>query len=193
MASIVQESEDLDQTFTLYTVDGQSEYSEQSIIPPMNNVIGIKDMRNNTVGGSSATPATGVHMRRFPWTEYRSLSQQAQSPPLRWARFGYIIALDPQPDSQGPYEILIDYRMQPVRDEVQIPSAFQDDWITVAEWIGWKALMKEDRAQQALQLLPASVGMLVNQPLDRSRFESMWDVDQVIAPIGFEYPYLVSP
>lgn len=193
IAACVLAAEDLDQTLILTTVDGQSEYSEQSIIPPLNNAIGIKDMRNNNVQGASQTPDMGLKMRRFPWTEYRSLSQQAQSPPLRWARFGYIIALDPQPDSNGPYTIKIDYRMQPQQDTVQIPNWAQEDWITVAEYIAWKALMKPDRAQAAINALPPAVALKVSQPLDRDQWESMWDTDQVIAPIGFDYPYMASP
>lgn len=180
IASCVTSAEDLDQTFTFQTVSGQSVYDEVSIIPPLTNVIGIKDMRNDT---------TQVSMRRFPWTEFRSLNQQAVEAPLRWARFGQSIALDPQPGDGGPYTILIDYRMQPQFGITQVPNWIQEYWITVAEWIGWKALMKPDRAQAALSLLPTSLALNIQQPLDRNRWESMYDTDQVIAPIGFDYPY----
>lgn len=181
IASCVTAAEDLDQTFSFTTVSGQSQYSEVEIIPPLTNVIGIKDIRNDT---------TEVSCRRFPWTEFRSLSQQASGPPLRWARFGYVIALDPQPDDGGPYTILIDYRMQPQFGVTQIPNWCQEDWITVAEWIGWKALMKPDRASAALSMLPAALALNVQQVLDRDRWESMMDTAQVIAPVGFDYPYV---
>lgn len=180
IAACVTAAEDLDQTFSFTTVNGQSQYDEVSIIPPLTNVIGIKDVRNDT---------TQVSCRRFPWTEFRSLSQQASGPPLRWARFGYTLALDPQPDSDGPYTISISYRMQPLFGVTQLPNWCQEDWITVAEWIGWKALMKPDRASAAVSMLPASLAMNVQQPLDRDRWESMNDTSQVIAPSGFENPY----
>jgi hypothetical protein len=180
IAACVTAAEDLDQTFSFTTVNGQSQYDEVSIIPPRTNVIGIKDVRNDT---------TQVSCRRFPWTEFRSLSQQASGPPLRWARFGYTLALDPQPDSDGPYTISISYRMQPLFGVTQLPNWCQEDWITVAEWIGWKALMKPDRASAAVSMLPASLAMNVQQPLDRDRWESMNDTSQVIAPSGFENPY----
>lgn len=180
IAACVTAAEDLDQTFSFQTVDGQSEYDEVSIIPPLTNVIGIRDIRNDT---------TQVSCRRFPWTEFRSLSQQAPGPPLRWTRFGYTLAFDPQPDSEGPYTILIDYRMQPLYGVTQIPNWCQEDWITVAEWIGWKALMKPDRAQAALAQIPAGLAINVQQVMDRDRWESHYDTDQVIAPVGFDYPY----
>lgn len=180
IAACVTAAEDLDQTFTFQTVDGQSEYDEVSIIPPLTNVIGIRDVRNDT---------TQVSCRRFPWAEFRSLSQQATGQPLRWSRFGYTIALDPQPDSGGPYTIRIDYRMQPQLGLTQIPNWCQEDWITVAEWIGWKALMKPDRASQAVSMLPAALAMNIQQPLDRDRWESLYDTSQVIAPIGFDPPF----
>jgi len=180
IAACVTAAEDLDQTFTFQTVDGQSEYDEVSIIPPLTNVIGIKDVRNDT---------TEISCRRFPWTEFRSLSQQASGSPLRWARFGYTIALDPQPNSDGPYTISINYRMQPQFGLTQLPNWCQEDWITVAEWIGWKALMKPDRANAAVSMLPRSLAINVQQPLDRDRWESMNDTAQVIAPVGFDYPY----
>ncbi len=180
MASIVSECEDLDNTFSFFTIDGQSQYSETQIIPPLTNVIGIKDMRNNTVQ---------VSMRRFPWNEFRSLNQQAPGPPLRWARWGNTIALDPKPDAGGPWEILIDYRTQPIFGTVMVPNWVQEYWITYAEHVGWKALMKPDRAQSAFQILPAQLQVQLSQIMDRDRWESMMDDDQTIAPVGFQYPY----
>jgi hypothetical protein len=180
IAAAVTAAEDLDQTFTFNTVSGQAEYSENNIIPPLTNVIGIKDIRNNT---------TQVSCRRFPWTEYRSLNQQAVEAPLRWARFGYVLALDPKPGDGGPYEIQIDYRMQPQFGITQVPNWCQEDWITLAEAIGWKALMKPDRAQAAMQSLPPSLALNEAQLLDRDRWESMNDTSQTIAPMGFDYPY----
>lgn len=180
IAACVTAAEDLDQTFSFQTVDGQSEYDEVSIIPPLTNVIGIRDIRNDT---------TQVSLRRFPWVEFRSLNQQAPGAPLRWTRFGYTLAFDPQPDAGGPYTISIDYRMQPLFGVTQLPNWCQEDWITVAEWIGWKALMKPDRAQAAVAMLPAALAMNVQQTLDRDRWESMYDTAQVIAPMGFDYPY----
>lgn len=183
VAASVIACEDLDQiAWPLSTVSGQSEYSLISVLPPATNVIGIRVIRNTS---------QGVMMQRFPWYEYRSLSQQAQGQPLRWARFGYVLAFDPQPNDV--YEIIIDYRRQPQLNTVEIPSQFQNDWITVAEWIGWKALMKPANAQAAFALLPQNLQRLVSQPMDRDEWESMWDTNQVIAPWGFQSQYTVVP
>jgi hypothetical protein len=171
-------------SFPLTTVQGQTEYSLQSILPPATNVIGLRDLRNNT---------TGNKMRRFDWQEYRSLNQQAQGQPLRWARLGYILAFDPQPDNEGPYTIFIDYRREPQRGISELPNRFQDSWITAAEWIGWKALLKPERAQAAFALLPAQLQTMLARPLDWDQWDAMWDNDLGIRPLGFEYPYLVGP
>ncbi len=184
IAAVLMAAEDLDQVaFPLTTISGQSEYSLVSVLPPATNVIGLRSLRNNT---------SGVKMRRFPWTEYRSLNQQAQGPPLRWARLGYMLAFDPQPDDNGPYDIFIDYRREPYLETSELPNRFQDDWITVAEWIAWKALLKPERAQAAFSLLPANLQLILAQPLDGDQFDSRYDTDQVIAPVGFTWPYLVG-
>lgn len=161
--------------FPMTTVDGQSEYSENQIIPAPTDIIGIRGFRNDS---------QGVRMVKFNWSEYRSLSQQAQGEPLRWARLGYIWAFDPQPNDE--YDVIVDYRRNPQRGVSELPNRFQDDWITVAEWVAWKALLKPDRAATALGLLPAQLQRIVTQPLDREQFEAMWDENLAVRPIGFD-------
>lgn len=176
IASTVMAIETLDVVgFPMHTVSGQSEYGELQILPPANNVIGLRGFRNDS---------QGVQMFRFPWTEYRSLNQQAQSTPLRWARLGYTWAFDPQPDDV--YEVLIDYRRSPQRGISELPNRFQDDWITTAEWIAWKALLKPDRAATAFSLLPPQLQGVFSKPLDREQFEAMWDTQLSVRPIGMD-------
>jgi hypothetical protein len=187
IAGSVIENPDLDVAgFPMTTIDGQSEYSLLEILPPATNVVGIKQVRNNT---------TQVKCRRFSWNEYRTLSQQAPGPPMRWARWGYIIAFDPQPNlttGGDNYEILLDYRRMPVYDTTEIPNIFQEDWLHLAESYGWQALMKLDRAQAAASRISANLQVLLNQELDQNQWESLWDTDQTIAPYGFDYPYSVG-
>lgn len=163
--------------FPFNTTSGQSEYGLLQLIPPATDIIGIFSVRNST---------QGVKMARFPWQEYRSLNQQAEGPPLRWARFGNTLALDPQPDSDGPYEILIDYRRNPTRGISELPNRFQDDWITVAEWIAWKALLKPERAAAAFSLLPVQLQQRMSLPLDFDQWDAMNDSDLGVRPLGFE-------
>ncbi len=173
--------ETLDQiAWPLTTVSGQSEYGLLQVLPPMTDIVGIFDIRNDT---------QGVKMRRFPWQEYRSLNQQAQGPPLRWARYGNTLAFDPQPDSNGPYSILIDYRRNPQRGVSELPNRFQDDWITAAEWVAWKALLKPDRAASAFALLPAQLQQVLSLPMDMNQFDAMNDSDLAIRPIGMDSPF----
>lgn len=178
IASCVIACETLDRvSFPILMVPGQSEYGLLQIIPPAANIIGIVGIRNNT---------QGILMQRFPWREYRSLNQQAQGPPLRWARLGYIIAVDPQPDDNGPYELLMDFRRDPQRGVSELPNRFQDDWITVAEWIAWKALLKPERAAAAFSLLPVQIQQRMSLPLDGEQWDAMNDDSLGVRPLGFE-------
>ncbi len=175
--------------FEMTTVDGQSEYGLLEILPPATNIVGIKDFRNN--GSTSIENSSDLFkMRRYPWAEYRSLSQQAPGPPMRWFRWGYTVAFDPQPDDE--YEIIFDYRRLPYTDTVEIPVIFQEDWLHFAESVGWQALMKLDRAQAAASRISVNLQALLNQELDWQQWDSYWDTDQVIAPYGFDYPYNVG-
>lgn len=167
--------------FPMTTVADQTEYGLLSILPPATNIIGIKLFRNDS---------QGVKMIRFPWTEYRSLNQQAQDSPLRWARDGYTVALDPQPDDV--YSLLIDYRREPQLAVSELPNWLQDDWITVAEWIAWKALLKPERAQAAFGLLSRQLQVLMSQPMDQAQWEASQDTELGIRPVGFDYPYLIG-
>ncbi len=190
IAGCVIESPDLDVLgFPMETINGQSEYSLLEILPPATNVVGIKNIRNN--GATDTSDSSDLFkMRRFSWTEYRSLSQQAPGPPMRWCRWGYVLAFDPKPDNQ--YEILIDYRRLPYGDITEIPVIFQEDWLHLAESYGWQALMKTDRSANAMSRISANLQMMLNQELDWNQWDSYWDTDQVIAPYGFSYPYSVG-
>jgi hypothetical protein len=171
--------EDLDvYGFPFTTNDGQTVYGLLDILPPATDIVGIFSIRNDT---------TGVKVRRFPWQEYRSLNQQAQGPPMRWARWGYNLALDPQPDDA--YDMLIDYRRNPQRGVTEIPNRFQEDWLHLAESMGWQSLMKPERAVQAFGRITANLQSMLSMVLDQDQFESTWDQDQVIAPIGMDWPY----
>ena len=182
VAGCVIECPDLTITgFQMTTVQGQSEYGLLEILPPATNIVGLKNVRNNT---------TQVKMRRFSWNEYRSLSQQAPGPPMRWARWGYTLAFDPQPDSE--YTVIFDYRRLPVDGTTEIPNQFQEDWLHLAEFFGWQALMKPDRAKAAFGQISVDTQLMLNQNLDQQQWESMWDTDQTIAPYGFDYPYSIG-
>lgn len=190
IAGCMIESPDLDVLgFPMYTIGEQSEYGLLEILPPATNIVGLKNLRNN--GATDTSNSSDLFkMRRFPWTEYRSLSQQAPGPPMRWARWGYTIAFDPQPDNV--YEILIDYRRLPVQGTTEIPVIFQEDWIHLAESFGWQALMKTDRAKAAFSMISPNLQILLSQELDWESWDSYWDTDQVVAPYGFQYPYTVG-
>ena len=182
IASCMIACEDLDiYGFSFDTVSGQSVYGLLSILPPATDIVGIFCVRNDT---------TGVKVRRFPWQEYRSLNQQAPGPPMRWARWGYNIALDPMPDDT--YEILLDYRRQPQRGVTEIPNRFQEDWLHLAESLGWQALLKSDRAAEAFSRIAANLQGMLSMQLDVQQFESAFDTDQVVAPLGFEVPYAIG-
>lgn len=187
MAAAVIACEELDVlSAPLVTVAGQSVYDLQAAPTSISNIIGIKSIRNDTLQ---------VRMRWFPWTEFRELNQQAPGGPLRMAMWGYTIAVDPQPENpneSGPYTLLIDYRREPTRGVTDIPNRFQEDWIAVAEWIAWRALMKPDRAQAALSLTPQSLQTLVQNPLDMEQWNSMWNTDLAVRPLGFDWPWLIG-
>ena len=175
--------------FPMTTVEGQSEYGLLEILPPATNIVGIKGFRNN--GAADSSDSTDLFkMRRFPWTEFRSLSQQAPGPPMRWARWGYTVAFDPQPDKV--YNLLIDYRRLPYQGTTEIPVIFQEDWLHLAESFGWQALMKTDRSQMAMSRISANLQMMLNQELDQQQWESNFDTDQTIAPWGFDSLYTVG-
>lgn len=167
--------------FPMTTVANQSEYGLLEILPTPSNIIGIKLFRNVD---------QGVRMWRFDWQEYRSLNQQAVDSPLRWARDGYTVAFDPQPN--GEVNLLIDYRRNPQLGISELPNWLQDDWITVAEWIAWKALLKPERAQAAFSLLSRQLQVLMSQPMDQAQWEAAQDIGLGIRPLGFDYPYLIG-
>src|SRR5690554_4193515 len=66
-------------TTQLRVVADQSEYNLTTVVPDLTDIIGIRSVRNDT---------SKWKMWRFPWREYREISTQAQSAPIRWARTG---------------------------------------------------------------------------------------------------------
>jgi hypothetical protein len=166
---------DLEDNVTLTTIDGQSEYDLRTIIPPATEIVGIRYVKNTT---------TGLRLMRFPFVEFRELVDQAEGSPVRWTRLGFNMAFDPEPDDDE--DILIEYRRRPRLGTVELDSEWQEEWLKLAEFIGWQALDQPEKATSAFTMLPARLQVLIQQPLDQDQWESLWDVDQKIVPRSFE-------
>lgn len=162
---------DLEDQTTLRLANGQSEYDLVATRPSLTNIIGIEHVRNST---------TGQRMMRFPWVEYRSLTTQATGNPLRWTRRGYVVAFDPQPDTET--DVLFEVRKRPELGVVVLPSEWQEDWIRLAAVIGWSALQQHDRTRALTRELPISLQAAINQELSQDEWEANYDSDLAIWP-----------
>jgi hypothetical protein len=177
---------DLEQVATLNLVNGQTEYSFNTVSPPLTDIIGIQQIQ---VVDGSVSPVNKQKLRRFPWNEYRTISQQATARPTRWSRKGNLLALDPVPNlGGGPngYQLTIDYRKAPVQGQVAVPAQYSEAWIKLGEFYAWGALGQPDRAAIAKAMLPTAIQVLIENPLDQDQWEAMWDVDLAIVPEGWE-------
>ncbi len=169
---------DLEQTATINLNSGQNEYSFNSTIPPLTDIIGIEQIQ---IIDTTQTPVLKQRMARFPFREYRALSLQASAQPTRWTRKGYIIAFDPIPDKAG-YQVLFDYRKQPVVNGVSVPAQFQEQWIKLAVYMAWSSLGQNDKAQATYAELPTTLRTALEQPLDDEQWDSLKDPDLGIRP-----------
>jgi hypothetical protein len=175
IAQSVTEIPALEQSETFDTVATQAEYNLNSLAPALTNIMGIRQLRNDT---------TGIKMLRFPFTEYRTLTEQPSGAPVRWARKGPLIAFDLIPDDE--YTIRIDFRRRPVFGNVELESEWHEDWIKLAEFYAWSALNQESRANSVFMQLPPLLQQAIQQPLAQEGFDSLWDTDLAIIPISFE-------
>lgn len=149
----------------LPTVDATSEYTLTSFSEFTNNqIIGIRALRNST---------SGFRMWKFGFDEYRSLSTQASGPPIRWARKGNLLAVDPKPD--GVYNMIADYRRRPTAGTVEIDSEWHEVWIDLATYLGRRALQDYEEAILVYRGLPGMIQLRLQQPLSQDDWEYQWD------------------
>lgn len=178
---------DLEETATITLNSGQNEYSFNSTIPPLTNIIGIEQIQ---IIDTTTNPVMKQRLQRFPFREYRALSLQATARPTRWTRKGNLIAFDPIPDKAG-YQVLFDYRAQPVMNGVSVPVEFQELWIKLAVYMAWSSLGQNDKAKATYVELPATIRGALEQPLDDDQWDSYRDPDLGIRPsnwgVGWRY------
>jgi hypothetical protein len=167
---------------TLQLLPNINEYNRNTTLPPMTDFIGIQVVQ---IVDTTVTPQTRFRMRRMPYSEYQALSQLPTGQPRRWTRRGNRIAFDFFPDKAG-YNVNFDYRARPVLNQVSIDAEYQEQWIQLAKYMAWSALDQETKAQQALSELPSEIQAMIQSPLDEEQWESFFDPDQIIAPMGFE-------
>ena len=173
---------DLDTTTAILDlIPDQAEYIMNSTTPPITNRIGITLIQ---MVDPTSSPTFKMRMRRFPWNEYRALSQQASARPTRWTRRGDMLAFDPIPDKDG-YEARIDYRRMPQQGVCNIDAAYQELWIKVAKWLAWSSLDQPDKARASLAELPPLFQTWIQMPLDEDQWEAMADPDIAIVPQGW--------
>ena len=175
----------LHQVNTIEVVADQSEYSLLNLSQDLTNLVGIRSIRNEGLT-SGADPTFAIRMYRFPWGEYRSLSMQARSRPVRWARHGTLLAVDPKPDNN--YTLTIDYRRRPQFETVELDSEWHDHWINCAVYIGWGALDQYNLAQSAFAMLPQWLQQQIQTPIQEEEWEQYWDKSGLKASSGGFHP-----
>jgi len=153
-------------------VAGQSEYNLLSVAPDLSDIIGIRAVRNEGlhIGPDTTNP---IRMYRFPFGEYRALSTQAVSRPIRWSRNGNLFVVDPQPDDT--YETRIDYRRRPRFETVELDSEWHQHWIQLALHYGWASLDQPDLALKAMQIVPQWLTRELQTPIQEEEWEQYWD------------------
>lgn len=169
---------DLEASATIMLTEGVNEYSRNSTTPPLTNMIGIEQVQ---IADTTQTPVLKQRLQRFPFREYRALSLQATARPTRWTRKGDLIAFDPIPDKAG-YEVLFDYKAQPVMNGVSVPAEFQEQWIKLATYLAWSSLNQNERAQAVYAELPAVIRTAFEQPFDDDQADAYYDPDLGIRP-----------
>lgn len=162
----------LEASFTLTTVDGQSEYPLASFDVDPNDVLGIRSIRNDT---------SEWLLQRFPWHEYRALGEQAEGAPVRWTRRGNLLAFDPEPD--GAYELVIDYRRRPSSGTFDdFDSEWHEPIVAIANWVGWTALQQPQLANAAVAVINQSIVQAIQRPMSQDDFEAIWDQEFGLVP-----------
>lgn len=160
---------------TFITQPGQSTYT---LIDggdwPLGEIIGVQVMRNQT---------SDFKMARFDWREFRRISTQASSAPVRWTRYGQMIGLDPQPDDV--YSILIDYRRKPTLGTLEVGDVWIEEILKCASFFGWAALGEPQQAQATFSLMPAWLQVRLSTPLTEIEWEAQWDDDMGFQPAEF--------
>lgn len=168
---------DLEDQLELPITEDVQEYDLRTTSPPITDIVGIKWVKNN---------ATGYRMRRFPYGEYQQLVNQAVAPPMRWARNGYKLALDPIPDSSD-FTITVRFRRMPRYGALEVGDQWQDLCMKLAVSLGWSSLMEHERARELLAELPAVLQLATNSPIDQAQWEAAWDPDLGIRPMSYGY------
>lgn len=169
----------LETSLTFDAVEDQSEYDLTTIIPPPSDLIGIKFVTRQE---NQAATVPNLRMIRFPFVEFRSLVNQASSPPVRWCRYGTTFAVDPMPD--GLYPILLEYRRRPRYGISELDSVWHEDWIKVAEFFAWQALLQPDMAKAAFDMISLRIQALIQTPLDQDQWEAAFDVNLGVRMMG---------
>lgn len=160
---------------TFVTVPNQSTYTIYDNGDwPLGEIIGVQTMRNQT---------SDFKMQRFDWREFRRISTQATSAPVRWTRYGQMIGLDPQPDAG--YSILIDYRRKPTLGALEVGDLWLEDVLKCALYFGWAALGEPGQAQSTFSQLPAWLQQRLSVPLSEIEWEAMWDDDMGFQPAEY--------
>lgn len=175
-ASLI-DAPDLEDTLTLTIDDGINEYDLRTTTPPITDLIGIKYVKNLW---------TGYRMRRFSFEEYRQLVNQASGDPMRWARKGYVLALDPVPNNNTT-QVTIEYRRLPEAGVLEFDSKHHDSIIKMATAIGWSALMEHQRSQSVTAELPPIWQAAFASPFSQEQWEAMWDPDLGLRPMSAGY------
>lgn len=166
---------------TAQVVNGTSEYNLRNLLTgsltdiantnTLGDFIGLQLVRNDT---------DDIFMSRFPFADYRKISSQASGSPTRWTRKGTLLVVDPKPDDT--YELRIDYRRRPRLGVVEVDTEWQESWLQLATFIGWRALDEMQKASGVFQQLPAAVQFAVQRPLGEEEWEALWDDRLAIVP-----------
>lgn len=149
---------------------GESEYNLLTEAFSLGDLIGILSVRLLSSADGNVSPR---RMYRFPFYEYRALSTQSSSAPVRWARHGTLFVVDPKPDQN--YTLLIDYRRRPREQTVELDSEWHDHWINLAVFYGWKAFGQSNMAQASFDSLPAWLQRQLQSPVQEMEWEAWWD------------------
>ena len=168
---------DLEDYINIPIAPDVNEYDLRTTAPPINEFVGLKWMKYEK---------TGYRLRRFPYDEYKNLVHQAHGDPVRWARNGYTLCLDPIPTAPD-YDLVVQFRRLPQQGFLELDSKWHENAIKMAVCIGWGAVMEHERSRAVLAELPASFQLLIQQPIDQSQWEAAFDPDLGIRPLSFGY------
>lgn len=185
-----------DEVAVITVGDGQSEVNLANTVPVFATTDGFPstDMETQTEARSQVSSLGDIlgilyvqnitdqwQMTRFPWREWRAIQlHQASGQPIRWARRGHVLALDPAPDTAT--ELRIDYRRRPTLDRIEVDGEWYETLLALGESIGWRAYGQPDLAKAALTMVPANVLNILQTPLDGNEWEAMHDEYMAVEP-----------